>query len=285
MTHVDLFTGIGGFALAASWVWREGHQPLLFCEIGSFPRKVLRKHWPHVPIHADIKTLNADQLLGRVDLLTGGFPCQPYSVAGKGYGDLDDRALWREMVRVARECRPRWIVGENVTRFLEMGFDAMRVALEGEGYEVWPVVLPACAVNAIHRRDRLWIIAHQIADASNSHCVRKLQPERLFPNIKRWADNGVDASAADSKRTGSDILDQRPGEGELWGSDPWNDGVQWPTEPPLCRADDGVSSGIYRDRAKRVGALGASVVPTLVAEIFRGVQAVDYHRCTNQQTP
>jgi len=282
MNHIGLFEGIGGFSLAAKWMnW----ETIAWCEWNEFCQKVLSYHFPNAKKHGNIIQTDFTIYRGKCDILTGGFPCQPYSVAGKGYGDLDDRALWREMVRVARECRPRWIVGENVTRFLEMGFDAMRVALEGEGYEVWPVVLPACAVNAIHRRDRLWIIAHQIADASNSHCVRKLQPERLFPNIKRWADSGVEASAADSKRTGSDILDQRPGEGELWGSDPWNDGVQWPTEPPLCRADDGVSSGIYRDRAKRVGALGASVVPTLVAEIFRGVQAVDYHRCTNQQTP
>ena len=110
--HLDLFSGIGGFSLAASWVWGEQHDIHSFVEIEPFAQKVLKKHWPEVPIHDDIKTYTHDGTA--IDLISGGFPCQPYSVAGKQRGEDDDRALWPEMLRVIKEAMPRWVVGENV---------------------------------------------------------------------------------------------------------------------------------------------------------------------------
>ena len=166
MNHLDLFSGIGGFALAASWVWPD-HNPLLFCEIDSFCREVLRKHWSQTPIHNDIRTLDARPLLGSIDILTGGFPCQPYSLAGQRRGKKDHRALWAEMLRVVDECGPRWIVGENVPGIISMELDAVLSDLETHGYTAWPLVIPAVAVDAPHRRDRVWIVAH--ADSGRAY--------------------------------------------------------------------------------------------------------------------
>ena len=168
MNHIDLFSGIGGFALAANWV---GWDTIAFCEIDPFCQKVLKKHWPDVPIFDDIKTLTADEIKEKTGwdgseptIISGGFPCQPYSTAGKRKGNADDRVLWLEMFRVIREVKPAWVVAENVRGLLSieggMVFEQVCADLEGEGYEVQPFIIPACAVNAPHRRDRVWIIAH-----------------------------------------------------------------------------------------------------------------------------
>lgn len=156
MRHLDLFSGIGGFALAVRWL---GHDTVGFCEIDPWCRKVLDKHWPGVAKHDDIKTLRGDQF-GPVDLVTGGFPCQPFSVAGQRRGTDDDRHLWPQMLRVIDEARPRYILGENVAGIVNMVLDDIHADLEAIGYTVGAVVIPAGAVNALHRRDRLWIMAY-----------------------------------------------------------------------------------------------------------------------------
>ena len=129
LTHVDLFSGIGGFALAARW---HGMQTVGFCERDSWCQRVLAKHWPGVPIHGNIKSLEGDAVRSwlaghnqrRPDLLTGGFPCQPFSHAGKRLGETDDRALWPEMLRIISDVRPRWVLGENVTGIISLGLDS-----------------------------------------------------------------------------------------------------------------------------------------------------------------
>ena len=159
-THLDLFSGIGGFALAAKW---NGFRTVGFCDNEPYAQAVLRKHWPDVPIHDDIRKVRGDLYAG-VTLLTGGFPCQPFSVAGKQRGKTDDRYLWPEMLRVIREAGPTWIVGENVAGIVNMALDQVHADLEAEGYEVESVIIPACAVDAPHKRDRVWIIARDLAD-------------------------------------------------------------------------------------------------------------------------
>ena len=159
MRHVDLFSGIGGFALAASWVWCGQYQPIAFCEIDEWCQRVLKKHWPEVPIYSDIRELKGDRF-GAVDLVTGGFPCQPFSVAGKRAGEKDDRYLWPEMLRVITEAQPRWVLGENVVGIVRMELDTLLSDLEAEGYETQSFIIPACGVNAPHRRNRVWIVAH-----------------------------------------------------------------------------------------------------------------------------
>ena len=161
MRHLDLFSGIGGFALAASWVWPE-HEVVAFCEQDQFCQKVLSKHWPDVPVNTDIHTLRGDEF-GSIDLVSGGFPCQPYSVAGKRRGAEDDRALWPEMLRIIKEAKPTWVLGENVAGIIKMELDKVLSDLESIGYETRAFVIPACAVNAPHRRDRVWVVAYSDA--------------------------------------------------------------------------------------------------------------------------
>jgi len=155
-THLDLFSGIGGFALAARW---NGYRTLGFCDNEPYAQAVLKKHWPEVPCHKDIREVRGELYAG-VTLLTGGFPCQPFSVAGKQRGKDDNRYLWPEMLRVIQEAKPTWIIGENVAGIVNLALDQVCVDLEGQGYEVEPIIVPACAVDAPHRRDRVWIVAH-----------------------------------------------------------------------------------------------------------------------------
>jgi len=160
MRVLDLFSGIGGFSLGLE---RAGMQTVAFCENDKKARLVLKKHWPHVPIFEDVRNLTGEQIskeIGAVDLICGGFPCQPFSVAGKRKGTDDDRHLWPEYFRIIQEIRPRWVIGENVAGLINMGLDQVLSDLESEGYSCQTLVIPACAINAPHRRDRVWIMAH-----------------------------------------------------------------------------------------------------------------------------
>ena len=156
MTHLDLFSGIGGFALAARWA---GIETVQFVEYEPYAQKVLAKNFPDVPIAGDIFEFDATKFLG-VGLVTGGFPCQPFSVAGKQLGNKDDRAIWPQMLRVIREARPTWVIGENVSGIIQMELDNVLSDLEGEGYTTQTLVIPAAGVDAKHRRERVWILAH-----------------------------------------------------------------------------------------------------------------------------
>lgn len=160
MKHLDLFSGFGGFALGLE---RASFETVAFCEIEEYPRKVLAKHWPDVPIYKDIRELTGERLRadGIVpDIITGGYPCQPFSQAGKRQGEADDRHLWPEMFRLIQECRPAWVLGENVVGHISMGLDDVLSDLEAEDYTCQAFIVPACAVDAPHRRDRVWIVAH-----------------------------------------------------------------------------------------------------------------------------
>ena len=157
MKVLDLFSGIGGFSLGLE---RAGMETAAFCEIEPYCRKILRKHWPNIPIHEDIKQLDAKQYRGSIDLVCGGYPCQPFSVAGKQAGENDDRHLWPSMLKVIQDCRPRWVIAENVAGHIRLGLDQVLFDLEAEGYTAQSIIIPACAVNAPHRRDRVWIIGY-----------------------------------------------------------------------------------------------------------------------------
>lgn len=201
MNVVDLFSGIGGFSLGFE---RAGMRTIAFCEIEPFCRKILRKHWPDVPIFEDVRELHAEDLPEPVDLVCGGYPCQPFSVAGKRRGAEDDRHLWPEIVRLIRELdvaenKPAWCLFENVAGHISMGLDTVLSDLEAEGYTAWPLVIPACAINALHRRDRVLVLAY------DSSAGRKERDTTAKPSDKGHATGGGDQEfVSDTKRKHDD---------------------------------------------------------------------------------
>ena len=208
MNHVDLFSGIGGFALAAEWA---GFETIVFCEKDDYCQKILKKHWPEVPIIPEIRDFkwpmaNSESTRwatrpskgqpGRCcspTLLTGGFPCQPFSIAGKRRGKDDDRFLWPEMFRVICEIRPTWVLAENVTGIIRMELENCLSDLEREEYETETFIIPACAVDAPHRRDRIWIVAHNNKlDGDGSRFYPGEIPQQEQADISRGKDNVAD---------------------------------------------------------------------------------------------
>jgi len=174
MNHLDLFSGIGGFSLALEKV---GFKTIAFCEREKYCRLLLQKHWKGVKIYDDIKKMEGKDIKEPVDILTGGFPCQPYSVAGKQKGTDDDRYLWPEMFRVIKEVRPTWIIAENVRGLINiqdgMVFETVCSDLESEGFEIQPFIIPAAGVGAPHKRERVWIVGYSKYNGSLTSKIRR----------------------------------------------------------------------------------------------------------------
>lgn len=204
MKQIGLFAGIGGFELAARWV---GWETLAVSEIDPFCQKILQYHFPGAQLHGDIKTTDFTGYNGQCDIITGGFPCQPFSSAGKRRGTADERYLWPEMLRVIDEVKPRWVIGENVRGLVNwdggLVFDTVCTELENTGYEVQPFIIPACGVNAPHRRERIWFIAN-----AKGYATRKQEPknrewaEHTTERGKVWSDVtriGGNGNVADAK--------------------------------------------------------------------------------------
>jgi DNA (cytosine-5)-methyltransferase 1 len=171
LTHASLFSGIGGFDLAAAWM---GWENILQCEIEPFPRKILKHYWPHAILYEDITKTDFTPHRGTIDVLTGGFPWQPYSLAGKRKGKADHRHLWPEMLRAIRELQPRYIVGENVPGIINWNnglvFEEIQAQMDAEGYQTIPVILPADALFAPHLRDRVWFIGYAQQNGYTGGC-------------------------------------------------------------------------------------------------------------------
>jgi len=273
-------------------------ETIAMCEKDKFCRQVLAKHWPDITIHEDIRKLDGREYKNAIDVVCGGFPCQPFSVAGKQLGKEDDRHLWPEMLRVIKESAPAWVIGENVSGFVSMALDDVCLDLEAEGYEVQSFVIPACAVEAHHKRDRCWIVAHAnelrleeyghrepenarqgSESLADTHPSRELQPQGSEQEVRRRiGDSREDVADTESERIQRlwSSREQKPYaygpalvplcEGEGLGS------TYWEAEPDVDRVVDGVPN-----RVDRIKSLGNAVVPQLVQRIGELVYA-EHHR-------
>lgn len=270
MNHGSLFSGIGGFDLAAEWI---GWENVFQVEIDSFCTKVLEKNFPNTKRYGDIKTFPASNYTGRIDVLTGGFPCQPFSHAGARRGTQDNRHLWPEMLRVIQTIKPTWIIAENVRGLLSieqgMVFEQVCVDLENEDYEVQPILIPACAVNAPHKRERIWFIANR-----NSARLEKEGAEQQAARGRRYNQN-----VTNSKRQGHEREEYQKGQStrrnswlEQWGRN-WDE-----VATELCSVDDGlpIELGEFKrskagHRNEQIKAYGNAIVPQVAYQIFKSL--------------
>ena len=189
--HVDLCSGVGGFSLGFEYAGLS--RPILFCDIEPWSRQILKKHWPDVPIAEDVKEIANDPdrfIQGRVDILTAGYPCQPFSVAGNQRGTEDPRHIYPYISRIVARKRPTWCVFENVYGHVSLGLDEVLNDLEGQGYSIRPFIVPASAVNAPHKRDRLWIIARNVADPNSEPSRGRGVSEQVDDQRRRTSEAG-----------------------------------------------------------------------------------------------
>ena len=292
MRHGSLFSGIGGFDLASEWM---GWENVFHCEWNTFGQKVLNYYWPNAITYHDITKTDFTIHRGRIDIITGGFPCQPYSSAGKRLGKEDERHLWPEMLRAIREIQPTWIVGENVRGLTNWNgglvFDEVQSDLEAQGYEVTPFLLPAASVNAPHRRDRIWFIAYN-ASYSNllrfDKCIQYDEVNTGKGRVNAFGDiskGDVNGYATNSNSTNSKTWTQRKilgqqnrkktnGHSNVERTNKWKN---FPTVSPICDGDDGISDRLdsitfskWRNESIKAG--GNAVVPQVVYQIFKAIE-------------
>lgn len=267
LTHLSLFTGIGGLDLAAEWA---GFTTVGQCEFADYPTKVLEKHWPDVPRWRDIRTLTKESFYERtglraVDIISGGFPCQPFSVAGKQKGKGDDRYLWPEMLRVIRELRPRCVVGENVPGIIKIAAGQVVKDLERAGYHVIVFNFEAAAVGTWRRRSRVFFVGiADVADAARERIQRHAEicatkPAERSGQMQSDAESGSEA-VYDAMCSGC-AGDAR------WGQlQELADGRCWATEPDVGRVAHGIPA-----RVDRLKCLGNAVVPQQAYPIFKAL--------------
>ena len=241
-TVLDLFSGIGGISLGLHWA---GMRTIAFCDSDPFTRAVLQRHWPGVPVFPDIRTLDQSALRAsgadRPTVLCGGFPCQDISLAGRGAGLAGARSgLWSHMARLVSECRPRWVVVENVSSLRSRGADRVQLDLEALGYAGWPLVVGAAHAGAPHRRARMWLVARRLpADAGGA---------------------GLEVGVGSATEPPPSLPVERRG--------------GWPADPGLRRVGDGLPAGL--DRCARVAALGNAAVPAAAAAVGRAIRHADW---------
>jgi DNA (cytosine-5)-methyltransferase 1 len=285
---LDLFSGIGGFSLGLEAT--GGFETAAFCDIDPYCRNVLKKHWPNVPIFEDIKKLKGTDI-GTVDIITGGYPCQPFSVAGKQKGVKDKRHLWPEYFRLVKECRPTWVIGENVSGHIKLGLDSVIEDLESQGYATRTFSISASSIGANHKRERIWIVAnsdnrHTSHKNNSSSCNEEKNEGNRFtecgnrqfnkrPNknvanaygvndaigrVDRTIQETGGSGSIDERRSGTNAngFSQSSKNETLDSKKQFTNQNYWKTEPNVGRVVNGVPN-----RVDRLKALGNSLIPQI----------------------
>jgi DNA (cytosine-5)-methyltransferase 1 len=249
---LDLFSGIGGFSYAGEKLV-GGYETVAFCEYDKHCQRVLRKHWPDTEIIDDVRELadDADRFRGLVDIVVGGYPCQPFSLAGVRRGDKDDRHLWPEMLRIIQAVRPTWVIGENVVGHISMGLDEVLSDLQNSGYQARCFVIPAVAADAHHRRDRCWIVAHADRKGESNDPARIKKRERMVANTSGIGCEGEPRRQSRLEPTNRNLAKRR----------------FWEPEPAVGRVVNGLSGRVHR-----IKQLGNSIVPQVAARILWAIK-------------
>ena len=285
LRHLDLFSGLGGFSLGLEAT--GGFETVAFCDIEKFSRKVLKKHWPNVKQYKDIKELTYEQIkedtLAPIDIVTGGYPCQPFSIAGSQRGEKDTRHLWPDMFRIVKECKPTWVIGENVSGHIKLGLDTVLQDLESEGYSVRAFSISASSIGANHQRERVWIVAHSNLENTRQH-GRRIESTWDTESIgsraseeTEWSSdsnkiNGSSEGASivgESSDTNSQGLQGRRSEQQLRKDEterPTSWDSWWESEPSVGRVANGIPH-----RVDRLKGLGNSLVPAIPYAIGRAI--------------
>ena len=277
LRHLDLFSGLGGFSLGLEAT--GGFETVAFCDIEKFSRKVLKKHWPNVKQYKDIKELTYEQIkkdtLAPIDIITGGYPCQPFSIAGSQRGEKDTRHLWPDMFRIVKECKPTWVIGENVSGHIKLGLDTVLQDLESEGYSVRAFSISASSIGANHQRERVWIIAHSNMENTRQHGRRiesTWNTESIGPRTSEETERSSDTNkingsseraslVGESSDANSQGLQGRRSEQQLRENEterPTSWDSWWESEPSVGRVANGIPH-----RVDRLKGLGNSLVPAI----------------------
>ena len=266
LTHGSLFTGIGGFDLAAHW---SGIETLWQVEKDKYCQDLLNRHFPQTPLFDDVKAVGKAEL-NPVSIISGGFPCQPFSHAGKRKGQTDDRYLWPEMLRIIKELQPNYVIGENVPGIITMALDEVLDSLENEGYHNEVFVLPACGIGAWHKRDRVWIISYRkdrfgakTKQEQDKYWKAVESQIEVLSNSGSWGreESGAFGQAFDSKTI------------PTWEAAQPSDGCLpniWKSEPNVDRVAHGISK-----RMDRIKGLGNSIVPQLAYILFQSILQIE----------
>lgn len=283
MRQIGLFSGIGGFELAARWM---GWNTVAWCEWDAHCQKALRYHFPKAIGHGDITKTDFTPYANKIDILTGGFPCQPYSIAGTRKGTDDTRHLWPEMLRAIREIKPAWVVGENVRGLINWSgglvFDEIQSQLEAEGYQVSSYLLPASAVGAPHERYRLWIVARNEKCTTDTTVVNdsKHIGEKEGRSSRESRNGIIENTIADTTSVGWSQRDKGTKAGYATQDIP--DWRSFPTQSPVCTGNDGISSqldGITFPywRRETIKAFGNAIVPQEALVIYKAIEGFLNH--------
>jgi len=301
MTHASLFSGIGGFDLAAEWM---GWENIFHCEWNPFGQRVLAHHFPNSKSYNDITKTDFSLHAGQIDILTGGFPCQPYSQAGKRLGKADERHLFPHMLRCIKEVKPKWVIGENVRGLVNwnggMVFHEVCDDLEREGYEVQPFLIPAAGVNAPHQRQRIWFVAYckdfgcsstKTFDKREKHIsndrngIRTIfKPNGEIRNVTNTNSNrfqrSIQRKCNDKQRGDKQVINVTQ---HLYTYESKMEARGWenfPTEPPICGGNDGIPKELdnitfSKWKNESIKAYGNAIVPQVAYEIFRAIQSFE----------